>query len=197
LPVIGDVSNEEDVARLVDTTISNFGHIDILVNNAGISPKKDGRKPLLTEIPLQEWKKVIDVNLTSMFICCKAVLPTMIKQKSGRIVNLSSSAALDGGFLAGAHYTASKGGVSALTMSLAREVAPNGITVNAVAPGRIITPMASLTSDEKNREALSRIPVGRFGKPEDVANIILFLASEKTSFMTGVTVNVSGGYVIS
>lgn len=195
-PFTGDVSNENNVKEMVETTKKRCGKIDILVNNAGISPKKEGRKANLTEISLDEWNKVIAVNLTSVFLCCKAVLPYLIEQKGGRIINISSSSALDGGFLAASHYVASKGGISALTRTLAREVAPFGITVNAIAPGRVESPMTLLTSPERNREALQRIPIGRFATPEDVANSVLFLVSEEAQYITGITLNVSGGYVI-
>jgi len=195
-PFTGDVSDEDNVNGMVETTRKQCGRIDILVNNAGISPKKEGRKANLTEISLDEWNKVIAVNLTSVFLCCKAVLPHFIERKGGRIINISSSSALDGGLLAAPHYVASKGGISALTKTLAREVAPFGITVNAVAPGRVESPMAQLTSPERNREALQRIPVGRFGSPEDIANSVVFLASEEAQYITGITLNVSGGYVM-
>ena len=196
LPFTCDVSNEDNVQAMVETTIKKFGKIDILVNNAGISPKKEGRKPNLTEISLDEWNRVIAVNLTSVFLCCKTVLPYFIKQKAGWIISISSSSALDGGFLAAPHYVASKGGISAMTKSLAREVAPFGITVNAIAPGRVESPMAHLTSPERNMEALKRIPAGRFGTPEDVAHAALFLVSGQAQYITGITLNVSGGYVM-
>ena len=196
LPFTCDVSNGDNVQAMVETTINKYGKIDILVNNAGISPKKEGRKPNLTEISIDEWNKVIAVNLTSVFLCSKAVLPYLIKQKAGWIINISSSAALDGGFLAAAHYVASKGGISAMTKSLAREVAPFGITVNAIAPGRVESPMAHLTSPERNIEALKRIPMGRFATPEEIANAVAFLVSGQAQYITGITLNVSGGYVM-
>ncbi len=195
-PFTVDVSNEGHVNEMVETTLKRCGRIDILVNNAGISPKKDGRKANLTEISLDEWNQVLSVNLTSVFLCCKAVLPHLIDRKGGRIISISSSSALDGGFLAAPHYVASKGGISALTRSLAREVASYGITVNAVAPGRVESPMTKLTSPERNREALQRIPVGRFATPEDIAQSVLFLASDEALYITGITLNVSGGYVM-
>jgi len=196
LPFICDVSDENGIKSMVEATIKKYGKIDILVNNAGISPKKEGRKPNLTEISLNEWNKVIAVNLTSVFLCSKAVLPYFIEQKAGWIINISSSAALDGGFVAAAHYVASKGGISAMTKSIAREVAPFGITVNAIAPGRVESPMAHTTSPERNVEGLKRIPMGRFATPEEVANAVLFLASGEAQYITGVTLNVSGGYVM-
>lgn len=195
-PFIASVAEEMDVARMVEATVERYGQIDILVNNAGISPKKDGRKAYLVEISLEEWNEVIKVNLTSVFLCCKAVLPRMMERKNGAIVSISSSAALDGGFLAASHYVASKGAISAMTRTLAREGAPHGIRVNAVAPGRIQTPMALLTSQEKNQEAMQRIPMGRFGTTDDIADAVAYLASDESRYVTGVTLNVSGGYVL-
>jgi 3-oxoacyl-[acyl-carrier protein] reductase len=197
LPFIGDVSDEKDVKKLIEKARNEYGKIDILVNNAGISPKKGGRKQNVIEISLDEWNQVLKVNLTSVFLCCKGVLPHFMEQRDGRIVNISSSAVFDGGFLAASHYVASKGGISALTRTLAREGASYGIRVNAVAPGRIQTPMALLTSDERNRETLSRIPLGRFGLPTDVADAVLYLVSDGSNYITGITLNLSGGYVIN
>jgi 3-oxoacyl-[acyl-carrier protein] reductase len=191
-----DVSDEIGVNGLIETVVKTFGQIDVLVNNAGISPKKEGRRPNLIEIGFDEWRRVINVNLNSVYLCCKAVFPHMMKRKYGRIINISSSAALDGGYLAGPHYVASKGGVRALTMNIAREVAGLGITINAIAPGRTLTPMAGLTSNEKNKEALQRIPVGRFAVPEDIANAALFLASDASQYITGTTLNITGGQVL-
>lgn len=197
LPMLADLTDEQAVADLVKSTVGRFGRVDVLVNNAGISPKKNGTKAYLKEIDLDEWNEVLKVNLTSVFLCCKAVIPFMEGQRSGGIISIASCAALDGGFLAASHYVASKGAICAMTRTLAREVAPHGIRVNAIAPGRIQTPMALLTSEEKNRQALQRIPLGRFGTPEDVANAVAYLASDESAYMTGVTLNLSGGYVIT
>lgn len=195
-PFVGDVSVEEDVQAMIAEIKTKFGKVDILINNAGISTKREGRKPYLTEISLDEWNKVIAVNLTSVFLCCKAVLPHMIKQRSGKIISISSSSVFDGGILPGVHYVASKGGISALTKNLGREVAPHGITVNAIAPGRTQTDMARLTSDDLNKALMERIPMGRFASPEDVSNAVLFFASEKSGYITGITLIVSGGYIM-
>ncbi len=196
-PFKADVADEKAVASLVEAAKSHYGQIDILVNNAGISPKKEGRKAFLIEIDLSEWTEVLRVNLTSVFLCCKAVLPSMMERKVGKIVNISSSAALDGGFLAASHYAASKGGVSALTRTLARQASTYAIRFNPIAPGRIQTPMALLTSAERNKEALSRIPLGRFGTPADVASAVTYLSSDISEYVTGITLNVSGGYVVN
>ena len=157
MPCCMDVGEERDVRSCLDRTIAHYGRVDALVNNAGISPKKpDGVKASLTEISLAEWEQVMKVNLTSVFLMCSASIPHMVRQGGGVIVSISSSAALDGGVLAAAHYTASKGAVSAMTRTLAKELAPQGIRVNAVAPGRVATPMAKLSSAERNQAALGR-----------------------------------------
>ena len=193
-----DVGDEAQVHDCINKTVADHGRIDILVNNAGISPKKsNGSKAYLTEISLSEWEKVMRVNLTSVFLMCRAVIPHMVTQASGSIVNISSSAALDGGILAATHYSASKGAVSALTRTLSNEMAPHGIRVNAVAPGRVATAMAKLSSNERNQAALSRIPLGRFAEPEEIADSVAYLLSDQASYLTGVTLTVSGGYVVN
>ncbi len=193
-----DVGNEVDVQSCLESTITKFGRIDILVNNAGISPKKvNGVKANLTEISLAEWENVMRVNLTSVFLMCRASIPHMISQGRGSIVNISSSAALDGGVLAATHYSASKGAVAAMTRTLSRELASYGIRVNAVAPGRVSTAMAKLSSNERNQAALSRIPIGRFAEPEEIADSVAYLLSDQASYITGTTLNVSGGYVVN
>lgn len=193
-----DVGDQADVNRCVERALEQYGQIDAVVNNAGISPKKsNGTKAYLTEMSLAEWEHVMRVNLTSVFLMCSACIPHMVARGRGAIVNISSSAALDGGFLAAAHYSASKGAVSALTRTLAREMAPQGIRVNAVAPGRVATPMATLSSPERNQNALSRIPLGRFAKAEEIADSVAYLLSDQASYITGVTLNVSGGYVVN
>lgn len=191
-----DVGSESEVDACVADVVSRFGRLDILVNNAGISPKKaDGTKATLVEISLAEWEHVMRVNLTSTFLMCKATIPHIVQQVGGSIVSISSSAALDGGVLAATHYAASKGAVSAMTRTLAKELAPRGVRVNAVAPGRVATGMAKLSSPERNRAALDRIPLGRFAEPNEVADAVAFLTSDRASYVTGITLNVSGGYV--
>jgi 3-oxoacyl-[acyl-carrier protein] reductase len=192
-----DVSSWDQVRAMVDRAAAEFGRIDILVNNAGISPKKDGRKVLVHEIEPDQWDLVMAVNLKGAFHCMKAVIPIMMRQRSGRIVSISSQAAKIGfsGPAAG-HYAASKAGLSALTRFAAHELAPYGILVNAIAPGTIQTPMRKLTIPEVDNQALAGIPLGRFGTIDEIANAVVFLASDMASYITGEIMDVNGGSVI-
>ena len=193
IDVPGDVSHAQDVSRVVEETISRFGRIDILVNNAGISSTT---RPLET-IADDEWSKVIDVNLKGVFLFMRAVLPHMKKQRSGKIVNVSSSAGRSVSTFCGAHYTASKAGVLGLSRHAALEAAPFNINVNAVAPGTIDTPMLREdASEELIAEEARNIPLGRLGTEEDEANLVAFLASEEASFITGATIDINGGDLI-
>lgn len=188
IAVGADVSNPEDVDNLVKTTLDTYGRIDVLVNNAGIT--RDG---LLLRMKFEDWQAVINLNLTGVFLCCKAVSKVMLKQKSGRIINISSVAGVMGN-PGQANYSAAKAGVIGLTKTLAKEFAPRGITVNAIAPGFIETDM---TSDLKSEEILKFIPLGRFGKPEEIAGMIRFLAADSSaSYITGQVFNIDGGMVI-
>jgi 3-oxoacyl-[acyl-carrier protein] reductase len=198
LPLKTDVSILQDVVCLMDSTFKEFGRIDILVNNAGISPKKQGGPILTWQILPEEWDTVMGVNLKGPLFCSQQALKYMLPQKQGAIINISSL----GGRAAyepmpsGAHYNASKAGIINLTQKLASELAPHGIRVNSIAPGRIETPLAKLASKEINQIMLQRIPMRRFGKPEEVANLVLFLASDVSSYITGETVNINGGWVM-
>jgi 3-oxoacyl-[acyl-carrier protein] reductase len=188
IAVGADVSKPEDVENLVKTTLDTYGRIDVLVNNAGIT--RDG---LMLRMKLEDWQAVINLNLTGVFLCCKAVSKVMLKQKSGRIINISSVAGVMGN-PGQANYSAAKAGVIGLTKTLAKEFAPRGITVNAIAPGFIETDM---TNDLKTDEILKFIPLGRFGKPEEIAGMIRFLAADPSaSYITGQVFNVDGGMVI-
>ncbi|MFJ5692871.1 SDR family NAD(P)-dependent oxidoreductase [Arthrobacter sp. NPDC093125] len=188
-----DVTEPRDWKRIAEAVEATPETSAVLVNNAGISPKRDGQKIPGDEIPLDEWAAVLSVNLTGPFLGIQALAPHMKRTGSSRIVNMSSLAGRDGGRLGGVHYAATKTGLLGLTRSFARELAPFGITVNAVAPGRIDAGMASGVSEEVNRNYLSRIPVGRLGLADDVAQAVQYLAAVENGFVTGVTVDVNGG----
>lgn len=188
-----DVTEPGDWQRIAEAVESHSEAPVVLVNNAGISPKRDGQKIPGDEVPLDEWMSVLSVNLTGPFLGIQALVPRMKNTGFGRIVNMSSLAGRDGGRLGGVHYAATKTGLLGLTRSFARELAPFGITVNAIAPGRIDAGMAAGVSDEVNRNYLNRIPVGRLGRADDVAQAVQYLAAVENGFVTGVTVDVNGG----
>ena len=185
----GNVSDEEDMKQLFKEVYDHYGHIDILINNAGISPKLPW-----TDVTVEQFKQVIDINLLSDFICSKEAFKYMKDNGWGRIVNLSSLAGLEGGINSGIHYASSKAAIIGITKTLARHMGPYNINVNCVAPGRIDTAMTRMLSKEKLDEVLSRIPLKRLGTVEVVANVILFLASEGGSYITGTCVEILGGY---
>ena len=186
-----DVSNEEQVKRFVARVEREAGRVDILVNNAAIHPLH-----MIEEIAVDEWDKVLAVNLRSAFLFCRAVLPGMRKRKFGRIISIASEAGKNGGTIAAPHYSASKGAILGFTRNLARAVSVDGVTVNAIAPGRIATAMAGQVSAEANQIYIDRSAVKRLGKPEDVAWAVAFLADERSSFVTGETLNINGGTVM-
>jgi 3-oxoacyl-[acyl-carrier protein] reductase len=191
IPLAVDVTRKDQVERAVGQVLDRWGRVDVLVNNAGIYEVLP-----VEAISEEQWDRVLAVNLKGAFFCCQAVIPAMVQQGSGRIVSIASSAGKSGGTLAGAHYAVSKAGVICLTKQLARELGPHGITANAVAPGRIDTPMIHLSSDEENEAFRLRTPLGRLGTPEDVAGAVVFLASDEASFITGEIVDVNGGLLI-
>jgi 3-oxoacyl-[acyl-carrier protein] reductase len=196
LPVQMDVSKWEDADSTAKKVMERFGRIDILVNNAGISPKsKEGVRLKILDIDDQGWDAVMNVNLKGVFNCSRAVAPFMIEQRSGKIVNMSSITGITGGAAspASGHYCVSKAGVICLTKVLARELAQFNINVNAVAPGRIQTEMAELSSPEANEEAKRQTPLGKFGRPIDVARAVLYLVYESGDFITGETLVIDGG----
>lgn len=186
-----DVSRWEDVRAAVNQVLDKFGRIDILVNNAGIYPFKP-----FTEMGEQDWDKVLDVNLKGVFNFTRAVLPRMIEQRRGKIINISSIAGSVVGFPNLVHYSASKAGIIGFTRALALETAQYGITVNAISPGPIETPGIGVLSKEAYEQVRRAIPLGRFGKPEEVAYLVLFLASDKSDFITGQNIVIDGGYTI-
>lgn len=185
-----DVSDSAQVRNLFDTARSQLGDIDVLVNNAGIS-----LYGLLTDVSDEEWDRLIASDLSSVFYCCRAALPDMIRSQSGVIINIASMWG-EVGASCEAAYSAAKAGVIGLTKALAKEVAPSGVRVNAVSPGVIMTDMMSGFSDEDIKALSDEIPLGRPGAPEDVADAVLFLASDKAKYITGQVVSVNGGMVI-
>ena len=188
-PLQADISNENSVNELIKTVLDKNNKIDVLVNNAGIT--KDG---LLMRMKTDDWQKVLDLNLSGVFYCTRAVSRQMLKQKKGRIINITSVVGLMGN-PGQANYSAAKAGVVGLTQSAAKEFASRGITVNAVAPGFISTDM---TKDLNSEAILSAIPLGRFGEPEDVAGTVKFLAADPSAaYITGQTIQVDGGMVMS
>jgi NAD(P)-dependent dehydrogenase (short-subunit alcohol dehydrogenase family) len=190
--VRADVSDEAQVAAMVSTATAEYGGIDVLFNNAGIFPGDDGG--VLDTSP-ETWARVMDVNLKGVWLCCRAAVPAMTTSGGGAIVNVASFVALMGAATAQVAYTASKGGVLAFTRELAVEYARRGIRANALCPGPIDTPLlAELIADPDRRQRrLVHIPMGRFGRPEEIARAALFLASDESSFMTGAALVVDGG----
>lgn len=188
--VKADVGDVEAVDAMVKETINTFGKIDILVNNAGIT-----RDNLLMRMKEEDWDAVMNINLKGVFVCTKAVSRIMMKQKAGKIINMTSVVGLMGN--AGqANYAAAKAGVIGFTKSMAKELASRGITVNAIAPGFISTDMTAVLSDQVKTELTEKIPAGRLGSPEDVAAAVTFLASDSANYITGQTLNVDGGMLM-
>ena len=187
LAVLADVSLSSDVGRLVETAIATYGRVDILVNNAGIT-----RDQLVLRMSDEDWDRVINVNLKSVFLCTRAVLRQMIKQRWGRIINMASVVGIVGN--AGqANYASAKAGIIGFTRSIAREVASRGITANAIAPGFIDTRMTQQLEESQKQELQRRIPLGYLGTPRDVAEAVAFLASEEARYITGQVLGVDGG----
>lgn len=195
--VVGDVTREETARRLAQAAISSFDRIDVLVNNAGIHFVKD-----ITEMTVDEWDRLMNINLKSMFLCCKHVIPRMLAQAKGAIVNLASISSFIGQEMDGAStfaYNVTKAGALQLTKSLASRYAAEGIRVNCVCPGNVETNIIQRGSSEEVAEfwrlAARAEPIGRNAQPEEIANAILFLASDEASFVTGCPLLVDGGYL--
>ena len=187
LAVTADVSSAEDVNRMVETAINTMGRIDILVNNAGVT-----RDQLIMRMSDQEWDTVLNIDLKSVFLCTRAVVRPMLKQRWGRIISLASVVGIIGN--AGqANYASAKAGVIAFTKSVAKEVASRGITANALAPGYIDTRMTQALDEKQAEELKKKIPLGYAGTPDDVAAAVAFLASEDARYITGQVLNIDGG----
>ena len=185
-----DTSDSKAVEQMIKKAKEKFKTIDIMVNNAGIN-----RDSLILRMKDEDFDSVIDVNLKGVFNCLRAVTPVMVRQRSGKIVNLSSVVGIMGN--AGqVNYAASKAGVIGMTKSLAKEIGSRGITVNAVAPGFISTDMTGFLTEEFKEDIRKKLPLKRLGKPEDVANVVAFLASDEASYITGQVINVDGGMVM-
>lgn len=187
LPLRLDVSKADDVSAAFDAVMKEFGRLDVLVNNAGIT--RDG---LLLRMKEEDWDSVININLKGVFLCSKEAVKLMVKQRSGRIVNIASVVAFMGN-PGQVNYSASKAGIVGLTKTISREYANRGITVNAVAPGFIATAMTDALSENVRQEMLKSIPLGRFGSVDDVAHAVMFLAGAGSAYVTGQVLHVNGG----
>lgn len=187
-----DVSNVQEIKQCIDDVVKKWGRIDILVNNAGVR-----KETSIEDMDETEWNKIISINLGGTFFFSQAVLKIMKEQKWGRIINMSSFAGQAGPLTSGAHYSASKAGQLALTKVFARALAREGITVNAVAPAAIRTPEMDNIPPEKLADMLEGIPVGRAGESEEVAKVVNYLCSENSGYITGATVNINGGLLMS
>ena len=186
-----DVSSEKDVRQLFSQITASFGGIDILVNNAGVCSVN-----MIKDMSLEEWSSVINTNLTGVFLTCREMINHLLSQsRGGRIINIASQAAYNGSKRGKSHYSASKGGIISFTNSLAKEVARHEIFVNAVAPGMLYTEMTADILDEELERYNNQIPIGRIAQPCEVANMILYLSSEKCSYTTGATFDISGGMI--
>ena len=189
LAVPGDVASSEEVRGIVAATLDRYGGIHILINNAGVL-----RPTAVIDIEEAEWDLVVNVNLKGTYLCSRAVLPAMREAGWGRIVNFSSTAGKNVSTVGGAHYTAAKAGVLGFTRHLAKEAAPYGITVNAVCPGLIDTEMVRATiSDEQTSAYAASFPIARLGAPEEVAELVAFIASDRAAYITGASLDINGG----
>ncbi|MFC1967774.1 3-oxoacyl-[acyl-carrier-protein] reductase [Chloroflexota bacterium] len=189
--IAADISLSEDVKKLVETAISTYERVDILVNNAGIA-----RDQILVRMSDEDWDKVLGINLRGAFLCTRAALRHMMKQRWGRIINIASVVGLMGNVGQG-NYAAAKAGLIGLTKATAREMGARSITANALAPGYISTDMTLRLSESIKEELLKQIPLGYLGSPEDVAQAVVFLASEEARYITGQVLNVDGGMVMA
>ena len=190
MTVKADVSDKEQVARMTDAIFSCFGGVDVLVNNAGIA-----RQKLFSDISEDEWDRMFEINVKGVFLCTKAVLPYMVHQKAGKIINISSVWGLTGASCE-THYSASKAAVIGLTKALSKELGPSGIRVNCVAPGVIATEMNAGLDEKTVSQLKEETPLGVLGSARDIANAVLFLASDESDFITGQVLSPNGGFVI-
>lgn len=197
LSSVADITDPSTVSTFFASVEARWRSPDVLVCSAGISPKGPGGPTPFSELTLEEWDRVLAVNLTGTMLCCQSVAPAMIDRGFGRIILVGSLAARTRPKIAGLSYVASKAGLSGLMKGMIGAVSPGGVTVNLVAPGRIITNMTGPAELPVNEEARQRIPLGRLGTPDDVANVIAFLASSEAGFINGATIDVNGGEVVA
>ncbi|KRE00799.1 3-ketoacyl-ACP reductase [Bosea sp. Root670] len=188
-----DLRDPAAIAAFFRDVEAHLGHVQALVCNAGFSPKRQGGRAPIAEIPLAEWNDVLSVNLTGALLCCQAVLPGMAERRHGRIVLIGSLAGRTQPRIAGASYAASKAALAGLSRSIVSEYARHGITANTIAPGRIVTEMTGDPSAPANQAALSRIPSARLGRPEDIARAVLFLCAPEAGFVNGAILDINGG----
>jgi 3-oxoacyl-[acyl-carrier protein] reductase len=191
VPFKADVREKGDILSLVKWAIKEFGRVDIFCNNAGICTS-----PPIEDISAEDWNEMININLRGVFFCCQAIMPLMKKQRQGRILNMGSLAGKVGGLATGAHYAASKAGVICLTKSFARELAPYGVTVNALAPGPVDTDMLESLPAERKKAMMDQTPLGKFADTTDIAGAALFLLSGSARHITGTTLDVNGGLLM-
>jgi NAD(P)-dependent dehydrogenase (short-subunit alcohol dehydrogenase family) len=195
--VVADVSREADAKRMVDETIAAFGRVDVLYNNAGIMPEADHS---VIDTSVEDWDRVMAVNVRGVFLGCKHAIPRMIEQGSGSVINISSFVALMGCSNPQDAYTASKGAVLALTKSLAVQFAPRGVRTNAICPGPVETPLLMdwlVKDEEAKRIRLARNPTGRFGKPEEIVSVAIYLASDESRWTNGASFVIDGGITVN
>jgi 3-oxoacyl-[acyl-carrier protein] reductase len=188
-----DLTSASDIHSLTEHVMAEFGRCDVLVNNAGVHPKIDGLKEDLPRLTLASWNKVLALHLTAPFLLSKLILPAMTTRGWGRIINISSRGGRTLIPNCGAHYAATKAGLIGLTRILAEEGAPYNVTANTVAPGRISTPLSNRTTSQVLERAVQAIPLKRIGEPDELASVVCFLASERSSYMTGTVIDVNGG----
>ena len=190
LIIKADVTSVQDVNAMVKEVLDKYERIDILVNNAGIT-----RDSLLVRMKEEDWDSVLDTNLKGVFNCTKGVARHMMRARQGSIINISSVIGITGN-VGQSNYAAAKAGIIGFSKSMAKELAPRGIRVNAIAPGFIDTDMTAVLNDKIKQSILSNIPLNRYGKPEEIAQVVAFLASEQSSYITGQVINVDGGMII-
>jgi NAD(P)-dependent dehydrogenase (short-subunit alcohol dehydrogenase family) len=197
IAVVADVSREPDAKRMVDETVAEFGRVDVLYNNAGIMPEADHS---VIDTSVEDWDRVMAVNVRGVFLACKYAIPRMVEQGSGSVINISSFVAILGCSSPQDAYTASKGAVLALTKSLAVQFAPKGVRTNAICPGPVETPMLMdwlVKDEEAKRIRLARNPTGRFGKPEEIVHMAIYLASDESRWTNGSAMVVDGGITVN